>query len=125
VFSFLDPDNAKFRFPRIHRAVYTRRFGSDVYAQRFVDLSNGLRGDVAVERDRHENYVPDVLVRGLHRHGLRVDDMAGANLFWRLLQTPALLATGAPRRLLERLIVLDGKLFSTANLFITAMKDDP
>jgi len=124
LFSFLDPDNAKFRFPRIHRAVYTRRFGRDVYAQRFVDLSDGLRGDIAVERDRHENYVPDVLVRRLHDHGFRVQDMGGANLLWRLLQTPALLATGAPRRLLESLIFLDGKLFSTANLFITATKDD-
>jgi SAM-dependent methyltransferase/UDP-N-acetylglucosamine transferase subunit ALG13 len=124
VFSFLDPDNAKFRFPRIHRAVYTRRFGRDVYTRRFVDLSDGLRGDLAVERTRHDNYVRDALERRLSAHGFTVSHVAGANLFWRLLQTPALLATGASRRLLERLIVIDGKLFSAANLFIMAARDD-
>jgi SAM-dependent methyltransferase/UDP-N-acetylglucosamine transferase subunit ALG13 len=124
IFSFLDPDNAKFRFPRIHRAVYSMRFGPDVYTRRFVDLSDGLRGDIAVERSRHENYLRDALERRLNEQGFRVDHAAGANLFWRLLQTPALLAAGMPRRLLERLIVIDGKLFSAANLFITAERDD-
>jgi ubiquinone/menaquinone biosynthesis C-methylase UbiE/UDP-N-acetylglucosamine transferase subunit ALG13 len=124
ILSFLDPDNAKFRFPRLHRAVYSQRFGGDVYRRRFVDLSDGLRGDIAVERTRHENYVRAQLERRLRDHGFRIEHVAGANLFWRLLQTPALLARGALKRLLESAIAIDGRLFSSANLFITAMRDD-
>ncbi len=122
-FSFLDPDNAKYRFPRLHRFVYSRRFGSDVYRERFVDLSNQLRGDISVDRDRHTNYEPADLERRLRAHGFRIVQTTGANLFWRLLQTPALLATGRAREVCERLIELDGRVFSSANLFIAAIKE--
>ena len=54
--------DAKFRFPRLHRAVYAARFGSDVYRRRFVDASDGLHEDMAWTRDRHTNYrAADVL----------------------------------------------------------------
>jgi SAM-dependent methyltransferase len=46
LFSVLDPDDAKLRVPRVHRAVYRRRFGAAEYAARFVDATNGLRGDM-------------------------------------------------------------------------------
>jgi SAM-dependent methyltransferase len=39
--SVLDPDDAKFRFPRAHAAIYRARFGDQRYRERFVDLSNG------------------------------------------------------------------------------------
>lgn len=123
VFSFLDPDNAKFRFPRIHKFVYTRKFGPEVYHERFVDRTNGMRGDIAVERDEHRNYVRRLLEQRLNAHGLRAVHADGANLFWRLLQTPALLTGGRTRRSLERLIELDGRMFSAANLFITAIRE--
>ncbi|MEJ7583628.1 MAG: methyltransferase domain-containing protein [Acidimicrobiales bacterium] len=35
--SFLDPDNAKYRTPRLHRFVYQHRFGPAAYHRRFVD----------------------------------------------------------------------------------------
>lgn len=124
VFSFLDPDNAKFRFPRIHEAVYTRRFGAETYRERFAELSDGLRGDIAVERSEHRNYVRESLEQRLNAHGLRVVHAGGANLFWRLLHTPALLTRGRTRQVFEQLIEFDGRAFSTANLFITAIRED-
>ncbi len=118
LFSFLDPDNAKFRAPRLHRWVYSARFGREVYQERFVDLDDGLRGDMSVERKEHTNYHPGELVECLEGHGFQVVDRGGANLFWRWFQVPALLTGGLLRRGLERLVLWDGRLFSRANLFL-------
>lgn len=122
IFSFLDPDNAKFRFPRLHRFVYAKRFGDQVYRERFEDLSNGLRGDMSVGKEEHTNYRPDALLDLLRQHGFAPTVVTGANLFWRWLQIPALLTGGGLRRLLERGIYLDGVLFTSANLFIAARR---
>jgi hypothetical protein len=46
----------------------------------------------------------------------------GANLFWRFFQIPALLSRGRLRRMFERAILIDGRLFSGANLFVAAYK---
>lgn len=121
-FSFLDPDNAKFRFPRLHRTVYSLRFGTGVYRQRFDDLSNDLRGDMSVGKERHTNYSTDALLGLLREQGFAPTSVTGANLFWRWLQIPALLTGGPLRRLLERGICLDGRLFGAANLFVGARR---
>jgi SAM-dependent methyltransferase len=122
VFSFLDPDNAKFRLPGLHRLVYRARFGRATYAERFGDLSNGLRGDMSVGKDEHTNYRPAALLALLAGQGFQPLTVTGANLFWRWLQIPALLLGGPPRRLLDRLIYVDGVLFRSANLFVTARR---
>lgn len=120
IFSILDPDNAKFRLPRVHRAVYTRRFGADVYHERFVDISDGLRGDLAVERDEHTNYCREALLSRLTDAGFEVEREDGANLFWRLLHGPSLLAGPRLRAAFDRAILFDGRRFSRANIFVTA-----
>jgi SAM-dependent methyltransferase len=122
VFSFLDPDDAKFRLPRLHRWVYTRRFGARVYHERFTDLANDLRGDMSVGTERHTNYRTPELLRLLRDNGFEPVVVTGANLFWRWLQIPALLTGGPLRRLLERGIHLDGRLFRSANLFVAARR---
>ncbi|WP_422750991.1 class I SAM-dependent methyltransferase [Micromonospora sp. WMMD1219] len=122
VFTFLDPDNAKFDFPRLHRRIYSWRFGSQVWHSRFADLSDNLRGDMSVGRDRHTNYRTEDLLRLLRTAGFTPATVTGANLFWRWLQIPALLTGGPVRRLLERGIHLDGRLFRSANLFVTARR---
>ena len=43
----------------------------------------------------------------------------GANFFWRLLPPLELVPDGAPRRLLDGALRLDGTLFRRANLFLT------
>lgn len=121
-FSFLDPDNAKFRFPRFHRLVYTFRFGKQVYSERFIDTSNDLRGDMSVGKEEHTNYRREDLVSLLRKHGFDPVTVESANLFWRWFQVPALLAGGRLRTLLERAIYLDGKVFKSANMFIAARR---
>jgi SAM-dependent methyltransferase len=122
-FSWLDPDNAKFRHPRLHRAIYSLRFGRDVYRERFLDWSNGLFGDMSIGKEEHTNYRRDWLVDRLHAHGFAVTRQSGANLFWRWFQIPALLTGPHTRRFLERAIWLDGELFERANLFLSARSE--
>lgn len=122
IFSFLDPDNAKFRFPRLHRWVYSRRFGKDTYRERFEDLSDELCGDMSVGKHQHTNYPRAALLALLRQHGFAPTEVTGANLFWRWLQIPAPLAGGPLRRALERANYLDGVAFTSANLFVAARK---
>lgn len=119
-FSCLDPDNIKLRFPGVHGVVYRARFGRQRYRQRFVELEDGFRGDLAVERRDHTNYRPEVFMELLGECGLVPLQRSGANLFWRTWQPVELLARGRARRAAERLTQLDGRRFSSANLFVVA-----
>jgi len=125
VFSVLDPDNAKFRFPGLHRAVYSARFGRATYDERFRDHSDGLRGDMAWERRWHTNYEPRDLVALVEEAGLVPRLKDGANLFWRFFQVPALLAPSGARGLFDAPLRADGRLFRRANLFLTATRPEP
>ncbi len=123
LFSFLDPDNAKFRLPRVHRAVYSARFGAATYHQRFVDPADGLIGDIAIGRGEHTNYRPEALLETLQSQGFGVRDVSGANFFWRLLHGPRLLAGQRLAAALDRALLLDGRMFKRANLFLTLEKE--
>ena len=122
VFSFLDPDNVKFRLPRLHRAIYSARFGPARYHERFVDATDGLRGDMAWNRNEHTNYRAATLLDMLEAAGLVPEQRDGANLFWRLLQIPALLAPEAVAHLFDAPLRADSRLFQRANLFLTAVR---
>ncbi len=121
-FSVLDPDNAKLRLPGLHRAVYQRRFGRAEYDRRFVDASNGLRGDMAWNRPEHTNYRAEDLLAAVTRAGFVPAARDGAGLYWRLLQIPALLLPARSARMLDGPQRLDARLFRRANLFLTATR---
>ena len=118
----LDPDDAKLRIPRLHRAVYQRRFGQAEYERRFVDAADGLRGDMAWDRPEHTNYRATDLLGALAAAGFEPTARDGAGLYWRLLQVPALLLPGRLARLLDAPQRLDARLFHRANLFLTATR---
>jgi SAM-dependent methyltransferase len=121
-FSVLDPDDAKLTRPRLHRAVYQRRFGRAEYDRRFVDASNGLRGDMAWDRSEHTNYRAEDLLGALAGAGFVPTARDGAGFYWRLLQIPALLLPARAARLLDAPQRLDARLFRRANLFLTATR---
>lgn len=121
-FSGLDPDNAKLAHPRLHRAVYQRRFGQAEYGRRFVDGSNGLRGDMAWDRAEHTNYRAGDLLAALTAAGFVPTARDGAGFYWRLLQVPALLLPTRVARLLDAPQRLDARRFRRANLFVTATR---
>jgi SAM-dependent methyltransferase len=123
--SVLDPDDVKYRFPRLHRAVLSRRYDADGYAARFEDTSDGLVGDLAATRDHHHNYRFDELRRSLDGAGFEVASREGSGWFGRPLDGVRLLTSGRARRALDRIVLLDGRLFHHAHLFVTARRRSP
>jgi ubiquinone/menaquinone biosynthesis C-methylase UbiE len=122
IFSLLDPDNAKFRAPRLHRSVCTRKYGGAMYRERFIDTSNGLIGDMAIEKHEHSNYEREWLRARVEAHGFEVVDESGAHLFGHLLQIPFMFVRGKARRLVDRAMVWDGKRFKVGKVFLTARR---
>lgn len=118
--SILDPDNMKYRAPRFHRLVYSARFGRERYEERFVDTSNGMEGDVAVERGWHTNYRTDELLDTLTRNGFLVIEHDAANLLWRVFDIPRLFLPKRLQWITHRALRLDARLFHQANLFVRA-----
>jgi len=130
-FSFLDPDNAKYRHPTLHRLVWATRFGRENYRRRFLDTANDLVGDMSVGKDRHSNFSPGELATMLGAAGLLVVDLTGANLFWRWFQVPGLLVPAPARGWFDRAILADGRRFNGdpgvgllrwANLYAAAVR---
>ena len=48
----------------------------------------------------------------------------GANLFWRFIQIPAVLAPDGAQHLFDRPLRADARMFHRANLFFTAVCDE-
>jgi SAM-dependent methyltransferase len=121
IFSFLDTGNWKFVFPGLHRWYYTRRYSRGKYYDRYVDPSNGLIGDIEVEKRWHEHFTSSHLSVLLRDVGLEPVDEDGAGLFARPFEIltytiPAL------RRPLERIVRWDAQHFGATHLWMTAEK---
>jgi SAM-dependent methyltransferase len=130
VFSMLDPDNAGFRFRRLHKAAWSVRFGTALYQDRFVDRSDGMFGDVAACRGQHENYDPARVAELFGAAGLLIQEMAGSGFWFRWLQMGALVL-GRSGGWCDRAIVADGDrhtgspgsgLARRANLFVVGRR---
>lgn len=131
LFSVLDPDDAAFRFPGLHRLAWTYLYGEERYRQRFVNRGDGYVGDVAEVRGGHTNYEPAALAEEFGRAGLLVDAMTGSGLWFRWLQIPALVLRGRGAAFFDRLLRWDGERFAggpgtgwsrRANLFVTGRR---
>ncbi|MCB0976969.1 MAG: methyltransferase domain-containing protein [Acidimicrobiales bacterium] len=121
-FTFLDPGNARFRFPTLHRRLYSLRHGADRYEQRFVAVGDGMRGDTAVERTEHHNYRNDELVDTLDRAGFDVVGVDAANLFWRFADIPRSVLPDRFQHITHPMLRADARAFHSANLFVTARR---
>jgi SAM-dependent methyltransferase len=140
-FSFLDPDNARLRWPVLYRLAWRIRRRDSARRPGTAGQRAGTAGQRAVagpvgngitERAEHTNFEPAAIAALIESVGLRLDREEGSGLFFRWLQIPALLLPGAAGRLAERLMVADAHLFAgppgtgltrRANLFVTAIKD--
>jgi SAM-dependent methyltransferase len=116
--SFLDPDDVKYRFPRAHRAFMSRRYPGSAYDERFVDVGDGLVGDLAATRDHHHNYRFDELCDRVCPAGFEVVDRAGSGFIGRQVDGVRLLTSGRVRSALDRLVLVDGRWFHRAHLFV-------
>jgi SAM-dependent methyltransferase len=94
LFTWADPGNLKFRFPRLHRWHHLRT-DPDYYRRRFVDSrKEGLFGDVSLDSMWHKHYtlqqIRDLLEPGFslvyaRRHALFMPVLIDLNIAWRAL----------------------------------------
>ncbi len=120
--SVMDPDNVKFRAPRLHRWIYSARFGRDRWEERFGRTDNGMVGDLAIERGWHTNYRAEELFATLDRAGFDVIEHDAANLLWRFFDIPRLLLPERLKPLTHAALNWDGRIFHHANLFVRAVR---
>jgi len=123
-FSFLDVGNLKFRFPRLHRWYYCKRYSRAEYDFRYVSNPDGLVGDISVRKCWHEHFSREKLRRLLEDCAFEVIEFDGTGFFSRIIKGIQLLSRPIKplRSLLRRIEVLDARLFQTANLFCIAKK---
>lgn len=120
--SMFDPDDVKFRLPRVHRVLYSLRYGRSRYQQRFVDDANAMVGDLARERPDHHNYTIDELLDRLDSAGFEVHTVDAANLLGRQTSVLSLLLPPAARPIMDALTRWDGRMFHQANLFVAGTR---
>ncbi len=122
--SFLDLGNLKFRFPRVHRWYYCRKYSPQAYERRYASNPDGLIGDVSATKRWHEHFSPVELARLLDRSRFAMTEFDGTGFFTRALKMAALLLDrfrplGAGVR---RIMAWDARCFASANLFCAARK---
>jgi ubiquinone/menaquinone biosynthesis C-methylase UbiE len=121
LFSFLDFGNWKFRFPNIHKLYITIRFGKKYYQKYYVECANGLVGDVELEKKWHQHFSHFELSQLLNESGFTVCRKDGFGFFFRLLHNIAYFLPFF-KRIFYKLIMIDAKYFSKAELFVEARK---
>jgi SAM-dependent methyltransferase len=118
----LDPDDVKRRLPRVHRLVYAVRFGRRTHRDRFENVTDGLYGDSALERERHQHYDESEIEGLLTKAGFEIQSCVRSGLLCNILYVVAALLGRRAGAVLRPLIALDADVFASANLFVTARR---
>ena len=124
LFSFLDAGNLKFRFPRFHKWWFLRSHSLKDYEYRYVSNPFGLIGDVESVKGWHEHFSKRSMRSLLDRSGFEPIEFDGAGLFHRPLVWLDRII-GRVRwmhRIINKLILLDHRLFHWTHLFCFAHK---
>ena len=122
IFSFLDIGNFKFRFPRLHRWYYSRKYSPEAYRKRYIECPNGLIGDIDRIKSWHEHFSETRLAGLLERSGLEHVEVDGCGLFNRPLELIACSLPDPLRRLVDRQIRWDEAFFARTHLFAVGVK---
>jgi SAM-dependent methyltransferase len=124
LFSFLDPGNLKFYFPRLHRWYYCRKHSRADYEYRYVSNPDGLIGDICARKRWHEHFSRAKLEKLLDSCGFTVIEFDGAGLFSRVIKSIGFLFGwfNPLQHLIRKIHVLDAKYFESVNLFCVARK---
>jgi hypothetical protein len=94
----------------------SRRYG-DAYDERFVSRADGHVGDLAATRDHHHSYGTTELAALLAASGFDVIARTGSGFLGRPIDGIRLLTSGRLRRMLDRVVLADGRWFRRAHLF--------
>lgn len=121
IFSFLDLGNLKFRFPALHKFYYVTRFSQEAYITRYLENPNGLVGDVEKEKMWHQHFSSNELVELMKRNGFSNTEIDGSALFQRIFSLITLVLPFT-KIVMQKLITLDARLFSSSNIFSVSQK---
>jgi ubiquinone/menaquinone biosynthesis C-methylase UbiE len=108
--SWLDPENIKFRFSRLHRLVFTLVKGREIYRKRY----GGQRfGNFSAGAMRHVHFSQAALAATLATAGFRVEEVRYFRLVYPLAKAALWLCESAARRVrgLDRLTQLCWKVY--------------
>jgi SAM-dependent methyltransferase len=121
IFSFLDFGNWKFTFPQLHKFYVELVHGKNLYKERFIDCKNGLIGDIEVEKKWHEHFSHLSLESLLNKSNFTINEKDGFGLFFRIIHNLKYIMPFG-KLFFDKLIILDGKLFSKSEIFVLAQK---
>jgi SAM-dependent methyltransferase len=125
--AFCDTGNLKFRFPRLHRWLYSLVRSRAAYERRYGSNPDGLVGDVSARKRWHQHFSRDELAALLGRAGFEIRECDGSGFFCVPLDPLVNVMTRVPglRRAALWLWRCDARWFASANLFCVAAPRPP
>jgi len=121
-FSFMDMGNWKFVFPGVHKFFVTSWKGKEYYQNRYAANKDGLIGDIEAEKAWHQHFAKKELQKLLEQYSFETVSVDGFGFFWRVLRNIRYFSPGFIRRLIDILVLVDQKLFSSAEIWLIARK---
>jgi ubiquinone/menaquinone biosynthesis C-methylase UbiE len=121
-FSFMDMGNWKFVFPRTHRFFVTTWKGKEYYQSRYAANKDGLIGDIEAEKAWHQHFDKKELANLLSKYSFETVAVDGFGFFFRVLRNIRFFSPQFIKKLIDRLVLADQKMFSSAEIWVIARK---
>ena len=121
-FSFMDMGNWKFVFPRAHKFFVITWKGKEYYQNRYATNKDGLIGDIEAEKAWHQHFGKKELQTLLGKYSFETVAVDGFGFFWRVLRNIRYFSPGFIKQGIDKLVLADQKLFSSAEIWVITMK---
>ena len=121
-FSFMDMGNWKFVFPRTHKFFVETLKDKAYYESRYVKNTDGLIGDIESEKSWHQHFSKKELELLLNQYSFDIVAVDGFGFFWRVLRNIRFFSPKPIKPLIDKLVTIDQKLFSSAEIWIITQK---
>ncbi len=121
-FSFMDMGNWKFVFPKAHKFFVTTWKGKEYYQNRYATNKDGLIGDIEAEKAWHQHFTKKELQSLLSKYSFETIAVDGFGFFWRVLRNIRFFSPGIIKKIIDKLVLTDQKLFSSAEIWVITRK---
>ena len=121
-FSFMDMGNWKFVFPKTHKFFVETLKDKAYYESRYVKNTDGLIGDIESEKSWHQHFSKKELELLLNQYSFDIVAVDGFGFFWRVLRNIRFFSPKPIKPLIDKLVTIDQKLFSSAEIWIITQK---
>ena len=121
-FSFMDMGNWKFVFPGTHKFFVTTWKGKEYYQNRYATNKDGLIGDIEAGKAWHQHFAKKELQTLLGKYSFETIAVDGFGFFWRVLRNIRFFSPGIIKKLIDKVVLADQKLFSSAEIWVITRK---